>query len=118
MAEYVTTFTKPYPSGYQDLPSEATPVGHEIIESWETAIVSLESYLSENNIQAVSASTTINSGTKTATITIDGTEYVIYSPSVSYESAITGGTKVGPITVGSNTFDGYAPTSSAGGSTV
>ena len=118
MAEYVTTFTKPYPSGYQDLPSEATPVGHEIIESWETAIVSLESYLSENNIQAVSASTTVKSGTKTATITIDGTEYIIYSPSVSYESAITGGTKVGTITVGTNTFDVYAPTASTGGSTV
>ena len=118
MAEYVTTFTKPYPSGYQDLPSEATPVGHEIIESWENAIVSLESYLSENNIQAVSANTTIKSGTKTATITIDGTEYVIYSPSVSYESAITGGTKVGTITVGTNTFDVYAPSTSTGGSTV
>ena len=118
MAEYVTTFTKPYPSGYQDLPSEATPVGHEIIESWENAIVSLESYLSENNIPEVSASTTVKSGTKTATITIDGTEYIIYSPSVSYESAITGGTKVGTITVGANTFDVYTPTSSAGGSTV
>ena len=89
MAEYVTTFTKPYPSGYQDLPSEATPVGHEIIESWENAIVSLESYLSENNIPEVSANTTVKSGTKTATITIDGAEYVIYSPSVSYESSIT-----------------------------
>ena len=118
MAEYVTTFTKPYPSGYQDLPSEATPVGHEIIESWENAIVSLESYLSGNNIPEVSANTTVKSGTKTATITIDGTEYIIYSPSVSYESAITGGTKVGTITVGANTFDVYAPTSSAGGSNV
>ena len=114
MAEYVTTFTKPYPSGYQDLPSEATPVGHEIIESWENAIVSLESYLSENNIPEVSANTTVKSGTKTATITIDGTEYIIYSPSVSYESAITGGTKVGTITVGTNTFDVYAPASSVG----
>ena len=120
MAEYVTTFTKPYPSGYQDLPSEATPVGHEIIESWETAIVALESYLSENNIPEVSASIpqSQQSGVYIASITINGTQYKIYTPMVRYESSITGGTKVGTLTFGSYSFDVYAPTSSTGGSTV
>ena len=120
MAEYVTTFTKPYPSGYQDLPSEATPVGHEIIESWENAIVSLESYLSENNIPEVSASIpqSQQTGVYIASITINGTQYKIYTPMVRYESSITGGTKVGTLTFGSYSFDVYAPTASTGGSNV
>lgn len=118
MANYTPTFTKPYPSGWVDKPSKTTPATAAIMNSYDTAIAALEAYLRDNAIKNVSASTTVKSGTKTATITIDGTEYVIYSPSVSYESAITGGTKVGTITVDTNTFDVYAPTSSAGGSTV
>ena len=118
MANYTPTFTKPYPSGWVDKPSKTTPATAAIMNSYDTAIAALEAYLRDNAIKNVTASTAINSGTKTATITIDGTEYVLYSPSVSYESAITGGTKVGTITVGTNTFDVYAPTSSAGGSTV
>lgn len=120
MAEYVSTFTKPYPSGYQDLPSEATPVGHEIIESWETAIVALESYLSENNIPEVSASIpqSQQAGVYIASITIDGTQYKIYTPMVRYESSITDGTKVGTLNFGTYSFDVYVPTSSTGGSTV
>ena len=118
MANYTPTFTKPYPSGWVDKPSKTTPVTAAIMKSYDTAIAALEAYLRDNAIKNVSADTTVKSGTKIATITIDGTEYVLYSPGVSYESAITGGTKVGTITVGANTFDVYAPTSSAGGSTV
>ena len=118
MANYTPTFTKPYPNGWVDKPSKTTPATAAIMNSYDTAIAALESYLRDNAIKNVSADTTVKSGTKIATITIDGTEYVLYSPSVSYESAITGGTKVGTITVGANTFDVYAPTSSAGGSTV
>ena len=118
MANYTPTFTKPYPNGWVDKPSKTTPATAAIMNSYDTAIAALESYLRDNAIKNVSANTTVKSGTKIATITIDGTEYVLYSPGVSYESAITGGTKVGTITVGANTFDVYAPTSSAGGSTV
>lgn len=118
MANYTPTFTKPYPSGWVDKPSKTTPATAAIMNSYDTAIAALEAYLRDNAIKNVSADTTVKSGTKIATITIDGTEYVLYSPSVSYESAITGGTKVGTITVGANTFDVYAPTSSTGGSTV
>lgn len=118
MANYTPTFTKPYPSGWVDKPSKTTPATAAIMNSYDAAIAALEAYLRDNAIKSVSADTTVKSGTKIATITIDGTEYVIYSPNVSYESAITGGTKVGTITVGTNTFDVYAPASSAGGSTV
>ena len=118
MANYTPTFTKPYPSGWVDKPSKTTPATAAIMNSYDTAIAALEAYLRDNAIKNVSADTTVKSGTKIATITIDGTEYIIYSPSVSYESSITGGTKVGTITVGANTFDVYAPSSSAGGSTV
>ena len=118
MANYTPTFSKPYPSGWVDKPSKTTPATAAIMNSYDTAIAALETYLRDNAIKNVSADTTVKSGAKIATITIDGTEYVLYSPSVSYESAITGGTKVGTITVGANTFDVYAPTSSAGGSTV
>lgn len=118
MANYTPTFTKPYPSGWVDKPSKTTPATAAIMNSYDTAIAALEAYLRDNAIKNVSANTTVKSGTKIATITIDGTEYVLYSPSVSYESAITGGTKVGTITVGANTFDVYAPSPSAGGSTV
>ena len=118
MANYTQTFTKPYPSGWVDKPSKTTPATAAIMNSYDTAIAALEAYLRDNAIKNVSANTTVKSGTKIATITIDGTEYVLYSPNVSYESAITGGTKVGTITVGANTFDVYAPTSSTGGSTV
>lgn len=118
MANYTPTFSKPYPSGWVDKPSKTTPATAAIMNSYDTAIAALEAYLRDNAIKNVSADTTVKSGTKIATITIDGTEYVLYSPSVSYESAITGGIKVGTITVGANTFDVYAPTSSTGGSTV
>lgn len=118
MANYTPTFTKPYPSGWVDKPSKTTPATAAIMNSYDTAIAALEAYLRDNAIKSVSADTTINSGTKIATITIDGTEYVIYAPNVSYESAITGGTKAGTITVGTNTFDVYTPASSTGGSTV
>lgn len=118
MANYTPTFTKPYPSGWVDKPSKTTPATAAIMNSYDTAIAALEAYLKDNAIKNVSADTTVKSGIKIATITIDGTEYIIYSPSVSYESAITGGTKVGTITVGTNTFDVYAPSPSAGGSNV
>lgn len=118
MANYTPTFTKPYPNGWVDKPSKTTPATAAIMDSYDTAIAALEAYLRDNAIKSVSADTTIKSGTKIATITIDGTEYAIYAPNVSYESAITGGTKVGTITVGTNTFDVYAPASSTGGSTV
>lgn len=118
MAEYVSIFTKPYPKGYEELPSENTPVTAQIIELWESTLKSLEDYLSQNDIPSFSVDGLLNDGYSIGIIDLNGETYNLNIPKLVYESAITDGTKIGVITLGEQSFDVYAPTSSTGGSTV
>ena len=121
MANYTPTFTKPYPSGWVDKPSKTTPATAAIMNSYDTAIAALESYLRDNAIDTVSVSVEQfpSDGREwLGTITVGSNQYRIYMPSLKYENSVSGGIKIGTITLGEQSFDVYAPTSSAGGSTV
>ena len=121
MANYTPTFTKPYPNGWVDKPSKTTPATAAIMNSYDTAIAALESYLRDNAIDAVSVSVEQfpSDGRQwIGTITVGSDQYRIYMPSLKYENSVSDGVKIGTITLGEQSFDVYAPTSSAGGSTV
>lgn len=121
MANYTPTFTKPYPSGWVDKPSKTTPATAAIMNSYDTAIAALESYLRDNAIDTVtvSAEQFPSDGRQwIGTITVGSNQYRIYMPSLKYENSVSDGIKIGTITLGEQSFDVYAPSSSAGGSTV
>lgn len=50
MAQYTAIFTKPYEDGYENLPSQNTPITAETLNDKDDAIVNIETYLSENDI--------------------------------------------------------------------
>lgn len=121
MANYTPTFTKPYPSGWVDKPSKTTPATAAIMNSYDTAIAALESYLRDNTIDTVTVSVEQfpSDGREwLGTITVGSNQYRIYMPSLRYENSVSDGIKIGTITLGEQSFDVYAPASSAGGSTV
>lgn len=121
MANYTPTFSKPYPSGWVDKPSKTTPATAAIMNSYDTAIAALESYLRDNAIDTVSVSVEQfpSDGRQwLGTITVGSNQYKIYMPSLKYENSVSDGIKIGTITLGEQSFDVYAPKSSAGGSTV
>lgn len=121
MANYTPTFTKPYPSGWVDKPSKTTPATAAIMNSYDTAIAALESYLRDNAIDTVSVSVEQfpSDGREwLGTITVGSNQYRIYMPSLRYENSVSDGIKIGTITLGEQSFDVFAPASSAGGSTV
>lgn len=121
MANYTPTFTKPYPNGWVDKPSKTTPATAAIMNSYDTAIAALESYLRDNAIDTVTVSVEQfpSDGRQwLGTITVGSNRYKIYMPSLKYENSVSDGTKIGTITLGEQSFDVYAPTASTGGSTV
>ena len=121
MANYTPTFSKPYPSGWVDKPSKTTPATAAIMNSYDTAIAALESYLRDNAIDTVSVSVEQfpSDGREwLGTITVGSNQYKIYMPSLKYDNSVSDGIKIGTITLGEQSFDVYAPTASTGGSTV
>lgn len=50
MAQYTAIFTKPYEDGYENLPSQNTPITAETLNDKDNAIVNIETYLSGNDI--------------------------------------------------------------------
>ena len=50
MAQYTAIFTKPYEDGYENLPSQNTPITAETLNDKDDAIVNIETYLSGNDI--------------------------------------------------------------------
>ena len=111
MANYTPTFTKPYPSGWVDKPSKTTPVTAAIMDSYDTAIAALESYLRDNAIDTVTVSVEQfpSDGRQwLGTITAGSNQYKIYMPSIKYENSVSDGIKIGTITLGEQSFDVYA----------
>ena len=50
MANYTKVFTKPYADGYEDLPSQNTPITAQTLNDKDDAIVNIETYLAGNDI--------------------------------------------------------------------
>lgn len=50
MAQYTAIFTKPYADGYENLPSQNTPITAQTLNDKDNAIVNIETYLSGNDI--------------------------------------------------------------------
>lgn len=84
MAKYEKVFDNPYPNGWEDLPSENTPITAQALQEHTDAIEHLEQYLEDNPIEKggsdVEWKQIVKSGTKIATITIDEEETDVYAP--------------------------------------
>ena len=73
--------------------------------------------LAVNSKSTVSISDLLQSGTKVATLTIDGTQYDLYAPSgggggssVAWNQIVSTGTKIATVTIDEVPIDVYAPT--------
>ena len=79
---YTPTFTPEYEDGWENLPSEDTPITAEALNGYDEAIEAIETYLSNNDIVSVEANPQDASTESLTKIEIDGTVY-----SVSGDSA-------------------------------
>lgn len=92
MAEYTKVFDNPYPNGWENLPSETTPITASALQEHTDAIEHIETYLNENPIKDstdVSWNQIQTSGSKIAEITIDGQKKDVYAPEgggISFET--------------------------------
>lgn len=83
MANYTKVFDNPYPSGWENLPSENTPITAEALQEHTDAISHIENYLNDNPIKDatdVSWNQIQTSGDKIAEITIDGQKQNVFAP--------------------------------------
>lgn len=83
MANYTKVFDNPYPSGWENLPSENTPITAEALQEHTDAISHIEDYLNDNPIKDatdVSWNQIQTSGDKIAEITIDGKKQNVFAP--------------------------------------
>lgn len=83
MANYTKVFDNPYPSGWENLPSENTPITAEALQEHTDAISHIEDYLNDNPIKDatdVSWNQIQTSGDKIAEITIDGQKQNVFAP--------------------------------------
>lgn len=91
MANYTPIFEKPYPNGYEDLPSETTPVTAETLNDKDDAIVNIESYLEENPIGEGGASA-LSDLTDVDVSTVDDGQILKYNAETEkWENADGGG---------------------------
>lgn len=85
MANYIKVFDNPYPSGWQDLPNESTPISAHALQEHTDAIENIEQYLFDNPIgggggSTVSVNPIVTTGTHIADITVDGNKSELYAP--------------------------------------
>lgn len=84
MAEYTKVFENPYPNGWEDLPSENTPITANALQEHTDAIENIEQYLEDNPIEQGGADVQWNQiqtdGTKIAEVTIDGETTDVFVP--------------------------------------
>lgn len=64
MANYTKVFTKPYADGYEDLPSQTTPITAETLNDKDDTLEHIEDYLYDNPIAEVVDNLTTNDATK------------------------------------------------------
>jgi len=64
MANYTKVFTKPYADGYEDLPSQNTPITAETLNDKDDTLEHIEDYLYDNPIAEVVDNLTTNDASK------------------------------------------------------
>lgn len=74
---YTPVFQKPYPDGWENLPSEDTPITAEALDGYDEAIVNIEGYLEDNEIISVEANPQDASTDSLTKIKIGGTVYSV-----------------------------------------
>ena len=74
---YTPTFTPEYQDGWENLPSEDTPITADALNGYDGAIENIETYLSNNEIVSVEANPQDASTESLTKIEIDGTVYSI-----------------------------------------
>lgn len=84
---YTPVFQKPYPDGWENLPSEDTPITAEALDGYDEAIVNIENYLEDNEIISVEANPQDASTESLTKIEIGGTVYSISGDSATVLTA-------------------------------
>lgn len=78
---YTPIYEKPYENGWEDLPSEVTPMTAEILDQYDDTFEHIEEYLEEETGGSeVTITPTLQSGTKIADYEIDGVSGALYAP--------------------------------------
>ena len=77
---YTPIYEKPYDNGWEDLPSEVTPITAEILDQYDDTFEHIEDYLGESGGSEVEITPTLQSGTKIADYEIDGVPGALYAP--------------------------------------
>lgn len=124
---YTKVFDNPYPNGWVDAPSIATPLTAAALQEHTDAIEHIEDYLASGGGgggtgSSVSWNQIKTSGEKIATITIDGTPTDVYAATqgggggsdVAWNQKITSGTNIATVTINGVSTEVYAPTSGGG----
>ena len=89
---YTPTFTPEYEDGWENLPSEDTPITAEALNGYDEAIEAIETYLSNNDIVSVEANPQDASTESLTKIEIDGTVYSVSGDSATVlTSTLTSG---------------------------
>lgn len=84
---YTPTFTPEYEDGWENLPSEDTPITAEALNGYDEAIEAIETYLSNNDIVSVEANPQDASTDSLTKIEIDGTVYSVSGDSATVLTA-------------------------------
>jgi len=84
---YTPVFQKPYPDGWENLPSEDTPITAEALDGYDEAIESIEDYLQDNDIVEVEANPVEVSSDSLTKINIGGTVYSVSGDSATVLTA-------------------------------
>lgn len=120
-------FVKPYIEGWEDSEVGNTPITAAILNNnYDSFLLSLNNWSDEiesaiGGKSTVSWNEVVSTGTKIATVTIDGTDYDIYAPSgggggssVSWTQIQATGTKIATITIDGTSYDVYVPSDTYG----
>lgn len=80
---YTPVFQKPYPDGWENLPSEDTPITAEALDGYDEAIKNIEDYLRDNDIVEIEANPQDASTESLTKIGIGGTVYAVSGDSAT-----------------------------------
>lgn len=81
---YTPTFIPEYENGWENLPSEDTPITAEALNGYDGAIEAIETYLADNDIVAVEANPAGAASESLSTIDIGGTVYSVSGGSSTF----------------------------------
>lgn len=120
MSEYTKSFENPYPNGWENSPSVATPITAEALQKHTNAIVNLENYLSENPLNWENTDNKpFTSIGDNLTVDEEGRLNAEKGGSdVQWNQIQTEGTKIAEVTIEGETTEVFAPVGGGGGSVL